>query len=79
MEYLGALGGFGVLIFLFILIVLGIILPISVYAAQKWAYRCFVELELVKKAQHNCFLELQQLNVKIPYPRVSAAPEETLP
>jgi hypothetical protein len=40
-EIIGGLGLIGILIFIF----LGIILPISVYAAQKWAYKCFRELE----------------------------------
>lgn len=38
---MGGLGVFGILI----LLLLAIILPISVYAAQKWAYKCFKELE----------------------------------
>ena len=38
---LGELGLFGMIIFL----LLAIILPISVYAAQKWAYKCYKELE----------------------------------
>jgi hypothetical protein len=37
----GSLGVFGILI----LILLGIIMPISTYAAQKWAYRCYKELK----------------------------------
>ncbi|HOE44053.1 MAG TPA: hypothetical protein PLB25_20840 [Rhodoferax sp.] len=40
-QILGSLGIFGILIFIFLVI----ILPISVYAAQKWAYKCFKELE----------------------------------
>ena len=40
-EVMGGLGLFGILVFL----LLAIILPISVYAAQKWAYKCFKELE----------------------------------
>ena len=40
-EVMGGFGGFGILIFLLLVI----ILPISVYAAQKWAYKCFKELE----------------------------------
>jgi hypothetical protein len=41
MRALGSLGILGILVFIF----LGIILPISVYAAQKWAYKCYRELE----------------------------------
>lgn len=37
----GGIGLFLILIFL----ILTLILPISVYAAQKWAYKCFKELE----------------------------------
>jgi hypothetical protein len=40
-EVFGGLGIVGVLVFVF----LAIIMPISVYAAQKWAYKCFVELQ----------------------------------
>lgn len=40
-EIMGGLGFFGIVIFIF----LAIILPISVYCAQKWAYKCFKELE----------------------------------
>ena len=42
---LGSLGLFGILIF----ILLAIILPIAVYAAQKWAYKCFKELEILNR------------------------------
>ncbi len=45
MEALSALGGIGIGIFLIILLVLGIILPISAYSAQKWAYKCYLELK----------------------------------
>jgi hypothetical protein len=48
-EALGALGGIGILIFLFILFVLGIILPISAYSAQKWAYKCYLELKTLNE------------------------------
>ena len=41
LETIGALGLFGVLAF----ILLVVIMPISVYAAQKWAYKCYRELE----------------------------------
>jgi hypothetical protein len=44
-QVLGGLGLFGILLF----IVLGIILPISVYAAQKWAYKCFRELQALNR------------------------------
>jgi len=40
-ELMGGFGIFGILIFL----LLAIILPISVYSAQKWAYKSFKELE----------------------------------
>lgn len=45
MGGLGLFGLFGILIFL----LLAIILPISVYAAQKWAYKCFKELEKINQ------------------------------
>ena len=41
LETVGALGLFGILAF----ILLVVIMPISVYAAQKWAYKCYKELE----------------------------------
>ncbi len=44
-EALGGLGLFGV----FILFMLSIILPISVYAAQKWAYKSYKELQRLNK------------------------------
>jgi hypothetical protein len=43
MGVLASLGIFGILIFLF----LAIILPISVYCAQKWAYKCYKELRKI--------------------------------
>ncbi len=49
MEVLGTLGIFGVLTF----ILLVVVMPISVYAAQKWAYRCYRELqELNRERRH---------------------------
>lgn len=46
MGYLfGSFGFLGIILF----IILIVILPISVYAAQKWAYKCFKELEKLNK------------------------------
>jgi hypothetical protein len=42
-EVAGGIGTLGA-VFLCIFVFLSIILPISVYAAQKWAYKCFLEL-----------------------------------
>jgi len=39
---LGSIGGF-------ILFILAIILPISAYCAQKWAYKCYKELVKINK------------------------------
>lgn len=44
-QFLSGLGVFGILVFFFLVIVL----PICVYTAQKWAYKCFRELEKVNK------------------------------
>lgn len=32
-----------------VLLVLAIVLPISAYAAQKWAHRCYLELETLNR------------------------------
>lgn len=50
MEGLAALGSIGILVFVFVLVVLGIIMPISAYSAQKWAYKCFLELQKLNAA-----------------------------
>lgn len=34
----------GAVIFWGVLLVLGVLVPFSIYAAQKWAYRCYKEL-----------------------------------
>ena len=39
-EFFGTLGLFGFLAFFLLVIVM----PISVYSAQKWAYKCYKEL-----------------------------------
>ena len=44
-DAFGVFGILGVAIF----ILLAIILPISVYSAQKWAYKCFKELEALNQ------------------------------
>jgi len=38
---MGGMGIIGSLIFLFLIIVI----PISIYSAQKWAYKCYRELQ----------------------------------
>ncbi len=43
MDSLSDLGALGTLIFLVVFIVLGILLPFSAYAAQKWAWRTYRE------------------------------------
>ena len=47
----GIVGGLGALwgLLFFILVILTILLPVSVYAAQKYAYKCYVELKGVNK------------------------------
>ena len=46
MEVIELLGLLGIVIFVF----LCIILPISVYCAQKWAYKCYLELRKLNLA-----------------------------
>ena len=41
LEGVGALGG----LVLLVLVVLTILLPVSVYSAQKYAYKCYIQLE----------------------------------
>ena len=43
-DMAGPLTAIGFAVFAFVLVVLTILLPLSVYAAQKWAYKCFLEL-----------------------------------
>ena len=38
-----------VALFSAVLLVLAIVLPISAYAAQKWAHRCYLELETLNR------------------------------
>ncbi len=45
MELLSGVGGIALLVGLFLLVVLGILLPVSAYSAQKYAYKAFRELE----------------------------------
>ena len=42
---IGALGGLALLV----LIALTVLLPVTVYSAQKYAYKCFVELKGVNR------------------------------
>ena len=67
MEIIGAFGLVGVLAF----ILLVIIMPISVYAAQKWAYKCYRELERTNELLERLTKETQQLrsvkSEKAPY------------
>ena len=44
-DLFGALGLFGVLAFFLLVIVM----PISVYSAQKWAYKCYRELQEINR------------------------------
>jgi hypothetical protein len=52
----GGLGLFGILIF----ILLVILVPVSVYAAQKWAYRCYRELRELNKKMDQLIAERQR-------------------
>ena len=57
MEIIGALGLFGVLTF----ILLVVIMPISVYAAQKWAYKCYREVERTNELLERLTKETRKL------------------
>jgi hypothetical protein len=43
-EILAGLGGVGVLIAVVLFGLVGLLMPFSMYAAQKWAYRSYQEL-----------------------------------
>lgn len=42
---LGGLGTIGIMIFIFLVIVM----PICIYAAKNWEYKCFKELQAINK------------------------------
>ncbi len=44
-EFLGSIGAIGFII----LAILGILLPVFVYSAQNYAYKCFKELKKINK------------------------------
>jgi hypothetical protein len=44
-DILVGLGGVGLLIVVLLFGLVGILMPFSMYAAQKWAYRTYQELE----------------------------------
>lgn len=51
-EILAGLGGAGVLIAVALVALVGLLMPFSMYAAQKWAYRSYQELhELNRKLE----------------------------
>lgn len=49
MDTLFGISAFVGALFSAVLLVLAIVLPISAYAAQKWAHRCYLELETLNR------------------------------
>jgi hypothetical protein len=49
-NILAGLGGAGLLIVVLLFGLVGILMPFSMYAAQKWAYRTYQEVEKLKLA-----------------------------
>ena len=49
LSMIDELTGFALLFFWLVLIVLTVMLPVSVYCAQKWAYKCYQELKKLNK------------------------------
>jgi hypothetical protein len=49
METVFGISAFVGALFSAVLLVLAIVLPISAYAAQKWAHRCYLELETLNR------------------------------
>ncbi len=49
METVFGISAFVGALFSAVLLVLAIVLPISAYAAQKWAHRCYMELETLNR------------------------------
>jgi len=55
LEGVGALGG----LVLLVLVVLTILLPVSVYSAQKYAYKCYIQLKRVNSELKGVTSELK--------------------
>jgi hypothetical protein len=49
METVFGISAFVGALFSAVLLVLAIVLPISAYAAQKWAHKCYLELETLNR------------------------------
>jgi hypothetical protein len=49
METVFGISAFVGALFSAVLLVLAVVLPISAYAAQKWAHRCYLELETLNR------------------------------
>jgi hypothetical protein len=48
-DILAGLGGTGLLIVVLLFGLVGILMPFSMYAAQKWAYRTYQEVEKLNR------------------------------
>jgi len=60
-EMMGGMGIVGSLIF----IVLIFMIPISIYAAQKWAYKCYRELQKMNETVASINDELTDLKFRL--------------
>ncbi|HCO44117.1 MAG TPA: hypothetical protein DIT63_08390 [Gammaproteobacteria bacterium] len=46
-DVVALVGGTGLLLFFVVLVLLAILLPLSAYAAQKWAYKTYKEAQRI--------------------------------
>ncbi len=66
----GVMGSFGILggvALLFLLAVLTILIPLSVYSAQKYAYRCYGELKKVNSQLGVMQKQIKTLNKSVSF------------
>jgi hypothetical protein len=59
---LGGIGIVGVGIFLTILFILGILMPIFVYTAQRWAHKSYKELVLVNDNLNQLIVNMNRIS-----------------
>lgn len=62
MDGLFSLGAFGIFIFCVLLFVLTIVLPFSVYAAQKWAWRTYKETKKINEKLNKILSVAQKMS-----------------
>ena len=63
--FVGSLGAVGVVLILGVLALLTILLPLSVYSAQKYAYKCFGELKNVSAQLKSVNANLKDMNSRL--------------